>query len=196
MLCCNVQRNLGEVEVRPDTRCCGNMKAICDFIHQMLGERHCVHVLRCQIIGHVEERFVDRIHVNIPWVKVIQIQRVDIRCVFNVQSHAGRGDLVLDIAGDLRQPTAVSYALCLHRWSNRKTQGIFPACEICNDEICLEGIIPTLGTFDRCVKALHVYAEVSSCFCHGGYAPFCYLRCGGEVIALAPPQCWGRRPFR
>ena len=119
-----------------------------------------------------------------------------IRCAFNVQSHAGRGDLVLDIAGDLRQPTAVSYALCLHRWSNRKTQGIFPACEICNDEICLEGIIPTLGTFDRCVKALHVYAEVSSCFCHGGYAPFCHLRCGGVVIVLAPPQCWGRRPFR
>ena len=168
---CDIQRDLGEIKVRPNSRSGGDVIPVGDLIHQELGERYRVHFVRREIIGYVDKCFVDRVHVDVLRIEVIQIQRVDVCCILNVQSHSGRGNFVLDADRDLRQPAAFFYALRLHIRCNGKAQGIFSTCEIGDNEVRFEWIVPTLGALNRRIKRLHVYAKVCALLCHGGYSP-------------------------
>ena len=86
------------------------VEGICSFgdlIHELLRQLLGRHPHRLQVVCRVDEGFVDGIHVNVPRVEVVQIQRVDICCVFDVELHPGHCCLILHVPWDVGESASI-----------------------------------------------------------------------------------------
>ena len=138
------------------------MKLIGDLIHELLCQLFGIHPICVQIAGNVDKRFVDRVHMDIFSSKVVQVQRIDVRAVVHIQAHAWDRNLILDIAGNVRKPAAVMDAKCFHLWCYSKAQCVLSSGRIGHDQIRLERVQTSFGTFNGSIERLPVDAQVHS----------------------------------
>ena len=80
----DVQRNFCEIQVCSDADSRGYVQLIGDLIHNKLCEFFWRHSVCVQITRNVDERFVDRVHMNVGTFEVFEIQTVDIGGIFNI----------------------------------------------------------------------------------------------------------------
>ena len=78
MLGRDIQCDLGQVQVRADSRGGRNMAATFKFPHYELHKRDGIHAVQFQILRHINERFIDGVNMNILRGEIFQVQRIDI----------------------------------------------------------------------------------------------------------------------
>ena len=154
----DVQRDLAQVQVRPDAAGGPDAGRVVDVLHDAQPQFFRVHVVHVQIVGDVEERLVHRVHMDVLFGDVLEVHPIDARRVLEVQVHAGdRGDVV-DVFRDLEDPAPVLDAQRLHGRGDGETDGLVRPLRVGDGEERGHGVQPPFHALDRRVKRLEVDA--------------------------------------
>ena len=148
VLGCDVQRDLGQIQVRTDPAGGTHPDASGHLVHQ--EQRHLFRRLPVplQIARNVQKGLVDGIDVDVLRGDVSDIDAVDLRRVIDVLLHPWRRHDVIDPLGDLEDAAAVAHAQRLHGRRDRQTDGLFRARRIRHDQIRGHGIQAPFDTLD------------------------------------------------
>ena len=90
MLCHDVHGHFAQIQIGADSGRSSDPGRIQDVLHDFCGQFPGGHPVRIQIVGHIQEHFVDGIHMDIFGRDVFQVGIVDSGAVLNIESHPGR----------------------------------------------------------------------------------------------------------
>ena len=166
MLRRDVERHLGEEQVRPDARRGAHARLGQHRLHEHDGELLGAHPVQRKVRRRVDEAFVDRVGVDVLGRHVAQVDRVDVGRHLHVALHARARHDVAHALGDLEHAAAAGQAERLHRRRDGQADGLLRAVGIGHHEVRRQRVEPAVDTLDARVEALQVNAHVRAPFHH------------------------------
>ena len=115
-----------------------------------------------EVFRRIDEAFVYGVDVYVVPAEIVEIDRIDVRAVFDVELHLGEGGDIFDILRNLKYPAAIFHTKRLHGGRNRKTDCLFGAACIGYDKVCRQRVQPTFHAFHRGEEGFQVDGKIDS----------------------------------
>ena len=66
-----------------------------NFVHQFLCQTLCIAVISAEIVGGIDKSLIDGVDMDIIGGEILEVDRIDIRCIVDIQLHPRQGNLIL-----------------------------------------------------------------------------------------------------